>query len=119
MVRMDPHTRQAASARCSRFRADGGTAMGTWLRLARAVFATVPQAAQRHAILLTDGENQHETPEQLTQAIATATGQLPVRLPRRRRRWQVDEVRRIAQALLGTRRPHPGAGAAGRGVRTS
>ena len=26
------------------FRADGGTAMGTWLTMARDVFSTVPQA---------------------------------------------------------------------------
>ena len=31
MVRMDPSTRQAAIASMQAFRADGGTAMGTWL----------------------------------------------------------------------------------------
>ena len=56
-------------------RPDGGTAMGTWLRLATSVFATVPGLAQKHAILLTDGINQHETPEQLTAAIQAAQGQ--------------------------------------------
>ena len=44
MVRMDPSTRQAAIAIDAAFRADGGTAMGTWLTQAREVFATVPQA---------------------------------------------------------------------------
>ena len=39
-----------------------------------------------HAILLTDGENQHETPEELDAVLADVRGALPVRLPRRRHR---------------------------------
>jgi hypothetical protein len=102
MVRMDPYTRQAAKDAVSRFYADGGTAMGTWLRLASRVFATVPSLSQKHAILLTDGENQHETPEALTQAIESVTGQFQCDTRGVGVAWQVDEVRRIAQALLGT-----------------
>ena len=87
----------------SSFRADGGTAMGTWLTMAARVFASVPGASQKHAILLTDGENQHETPEALTAAdrrrtgagsSATAAASAPT--------GRSTEVRRIAQALLGT-----------------
>ncbi|NUR99528.1 MAG: VWA domain-containing protein [Kribbellaceae bacterium] len=102
MVRMDPYTRQAAKDAVSRFYADGGTAMGTWLRLASRVFATVPSLSQKHALLLTDGENQHETPEALTQAIQSVTGQFQCDARGVGVAWQVDEVRRIAQALLGT-----------------
>ncbi|GAB3946651.1 VWA domain-containing protein [Kribbella albertanoniae] len=102
MVKMDQYTRQAAKDAVSRFYADGGTAMGTWLRLAARVFATVPSLSQKHAILLTDGENQHETPEALTQAIQAATGQFQCDARGVGVAWQVDEVRRIAQALLGT-----------------
>ena len=65
--------------------------MGTWLTLATRLFAAVPSATQRHAILLTDGYNQHESPEQLSAAIEGA-GPLPVRLPRRRLGVQVAEV---------------------------
>jgi hypothetical protein len=102
MVRMDQFTRQAAKDAVSRFYADGGTAMGTWLRLASRVFATVPSLTQKHAILLTDGENQHETPEVLTQTIEAVTGQFQCDCRGVGVAWQVDEVRRIAQALLGT-----------------
>ncbi|MET9274237.1 VWA domain-containing protein [Kribbella sp. NPDC003557] len=102
MVKMDSYTRQAAKDAVSRFYADGGTAMGTWLRLASRVFATVPSLSQKHALLLTDGENQHETPEALTQAIASVTGQFQCDARGVGVAWQVDEVRRIAQALLGT-----------------
>ena len=102
MVRMDPSTRQAAIASMQAFRADGGTAMGTWLTKAREVFSTVPQATQRHAILLTDGANEHETPDQLTRSIHDATGVFQCDCRGLGDRWQVDEVRRIASALLGT-----------------
>jgi len=102
MVRMDPSSRQAAITSIAHFRADGGTAMGTWLTKATEVFRTVPQATQRHAILLTDGANEHETPEQLTRAIRDATGQFQCDCRGLGDRWQVEEVRRIASALLGT-----------------
>ena len=102
MVRMDPSTRQAAISSMQAFRADGGTAMGTWLTKAREVFSTLPQASQRHAILLTDGANEHETPDQLTRSIHDATGIFQCDCRGLGDRWQVDEVRRIASALLGT-----------------
>ncbi|MFG1818004.1 VWA domain-containing protein [Kribbella sp. NPDC049174] len=102
MVKMDQFTRQAAKDAVSRFYADGGTAMGTWLRLASRVFATVPSLTQKHAILLTDGENQHETPAVLTQTIEAVTGQFQCDCRGVGVAWQVDEVRRIATALLGT-----------------
>ncbi|GAA3553010.1 vWA domain-containing protein [Kribbella ginsengisoli] len=102
MVKMDQFTRQAAKDAVARFYADGGTAMGTWLRLASRVFATVPSLTQKHALLLTDGENQHETPEALTQAIQSVTGQFQCDCRGVGVAWQVDEVRRIATALLGT-----------------
>lgn len=102
MVKMDQFTRQAAKDAVSRFYADGGTAMGTWLRLASRVFQTVPSLTQKHALLLTDGENQHETPEALTQTIQAVTGQFQCDCRGVGVAWQVDEVRRIATALLGT-----------------
>ena len=74
MVKMDPSARFAAQQAISHFRSDGGTAMGTWLTLAGRLFDSVPMLTQRHAILLTDGENHNERPEQLTQAIHGVTG---------------------------------------------
>ncbi|MEO7058965.1 MAG: VWA domain-containing protein [Lapillicoccus sp.] len=102
MTRMDRSTRQAAINAIGQFRADGGTAMGTWLTKATEVFDTVPQAIQRHAILLTDGANEHETPDQLTRAIGNASGRFQCDCRGLGDRWQVDEVRRIASALMGT-----------------
>jgi VWA domain-containing protein len=102
MVKMDQFTRQAAKDAVARFYADGGTAMGTWLRLAARVFATVPSLSQKHAILLTDGENQHESPEVLSATIEAVTGQFQCDCRGVGVKWQVAEVRRIATALLGT-----------------
>ncbi|WP_375432452.1 VWA domain-containing protein [uncultured Friedmanniella sp.] len=102
MVRMDANARYAAHQAIAQFRADGGTAMGTWLTLAGRLFDSVPALAQRHAILLTDGENHNETPTQLTAAIAGVTGRFQCDCRGVGVDWQVEEVRRIAQALLGT-----------------
>jgi hypothetical protein len=102
MVRMDANARHAAHQAIAQFRADGGTAMGTWLTLAGRLFDSVPELAQRHAILLTDGENHNETPQQLTAAIANVTGRFQCDCRGVGVDWQVEEVRRIAQALLGT-----------------
>jgi hypothetical protein len=102
MVRMDARTRFDAHQAISMFRSDGGTAMGTWLTLTGRLFDSVPMLAQRHAILLTDGENHNETPEQLTAAILGVTGKFQCDCRGVGVDWQVAEVRRIAQALLGT-----------------
>lgn len=99
---MDERTRSEAMQAVRGFRADGGTAMGQWLLAARQVFATVPEHFRRHAILLTDGANEHETPDQLTWAIQSCQGVFQADCRGMGDRWQVDEVRRIASALLGT-----------------
>ncbi len=102
MVRMDPQTRAQAKAAVSGFTADGGTAMGTWLTLATRVFSSAPGVSQRHAILLTDGINQHETPQELSAAIEGARGRFQCDCRGVGSDWQVAEVRRIATALLGS-----------------
>jgi hypothetical protein len=102
MVRMDADARQAAKAAVSSFAADGGTAMGTWLRLAGGVFASVPAVRQRHAILLTDGQNQHESPPELSAAIAAVQGRFQCDCRGVGVDWEVAELRRIATGLMGT-----------------
>lgn len=102
MVQMSTQTRHEAQQAVRGFRSDGGTAMGTWLLLAQRLFESVPMLAQRHAILLTDGENHNETPEQLSRAITAVTGGFQCDCRGVGVDWQVAEVRRIAQALLGS-----------------
>lgn len=101
MVRMDARTRAQAQQAVSRFVGSGGTAISTWLDLAGQLFSSVPQVTQRHAILLTDGENR-ESGDRLEAAIARATGYFQCDCRGAGTDWQVAEIRRIAQALLGT-----------------
>lgn len=102
MVRMDARTRAEARRAISYFRADGGTAMGNWLNLAKALFDSIGGLAQKHAILLTDGENHNETVQQLDIAIRNSIGQFQVDCRGVGVDWKVPEIRKIAQALLGS-----------------
>jgi len=101
LAQMDARTRGEAHAAIGRFVGSGGTAIGTWLDLAGTLFASVPQVTQKHAILLTDGENR-EQPGALDAAILRATGAFQCDCRGAGTDWKVEEVRRISQALLGT-----------------
>jgi len=94
-------TRSAARLAVSRLSVDGGTAMGTWLRRAGELFAAAPPGS-RHAILLTDGQNQHETSEQLDAALAAVEGLFQCDCRGVGTDWEVGELRRIAHTLLGS-----------------
>ena len=102
MVRMDARTRVEARRAISFFRAEGGTAMGTWLNLCKALFNSIGNLAQKHVILLTDGENHNETASQLDAAIANCAGHFQVDARGVGVDWKVAEIRKIAQAMLGT-----------------
>ncbi|HWF81850.1 MAG TPA: VWA domain-containing protein [Streptosporangiaceae bacterium] len=101
LVIASPQTRQAAKQVVGNLRPGGGTAMGSWLRLARQML-TSGSAGLRHAILLTDGKNEHEAPEQLTTAISECDGVFSCDCRGVGTDWQVAELRRISTALLGT-----------------
>jgi VWA domain-containing protein len=94
-------TRAEAKAALRQLRANGGTAIGQWLRLAHQVFSSSP-ATLRHAILLTDGKNQHETPEELAAAIALCEGVFHCDCRGVGTDWEVGELRKISTALLGS-----------------
>jgi hypothetical protein len=101
LVQMSAQARQDASTAIDRFVGSGGTAISTWLDLAGQIFASVPQVTQRHVLLLTDGENR-ERPGKLDDAINRATGYFQCDCRGAGTDWQVAELRRISQALLGT-----------------
>ena len=94
-------TRSAAKKAAKRLTAAGGTAIGSWLTRAGELFATAPGRIC-HAILLTDGENQHETAEQLDAVLAQCAGTFQCDCRGVGTEWRVSELRRIASALLGT-----------------
>jgi hypothetical protein len=96
-----PATKIAAKKAVIHLRAVGGTAIGQWLRLAGYIFAA-SSSGLRHAILLTDGKNEHETPDDLYAAIRLCTGAFTCDCRGIGTDWEVAELRRISTALLGT-----------------
>jgi hypothetical protein len=101
MAVASPQTRAEARQAVNGLRAGGGTAIGKWLQLARQTFGTSP-ATLRHAILLTDGRNQHETPEELSTAISACDGYFSCDCRGVGTDWEVSELRRISSTLLGS-----------------
>lgn len=96
-----PRTRAEAVAAVQRCVEEGGTAIGEWLRFAGSLFATTA-AGIKHAILLTDGQNVSETPEEFTAALWAVTGSFVCDCRGVGTDWEVAELRRIAEVLLGT-----------------
>lgn len=80
---------------------DGGTRIGRWLTAAAGAFAAVSAAGGvRHAVLCTDGKNEHETLAKLDAALARARTGSPARCGFGQD-WDYREVRRVADALGG------------------
>ena len=101
MVPMDDRTRRDAAIAVGQLNSAGGTAISTWVDLAGTLFASVPEVRQRHAILLTDGEN-NERPGTLETAVGRATGYFQCDCRGVGVEWKVEEIRKISTALLGT-----------------
>lgn len=101
MVKMDSGHRSAAQQWVALIAPGGATTIGAWLDVARNLFLSVP-AAQRHAILLTDGKQEHETPAELDRAIAESRGVFQCDCRGVGENWVVDQLRKISTALLGT-----------------
>jgi hypothetical protein len=97
----DARTRKAAKKAVARLRPGGGTAIGQWLRLAHEMFSAHP-AQLRHAILLADGKDEHESPADLDEAISLCEGVFSCDCRGLGTGWKLDELRKISTALLGT-----------------
>ncbi|MEW2618919.1 VWA domain-containing protein [Streptomyces sp. NPDC048106] len=96
-----PATRAEAKQALRRLAAGGGTAIGTWLRLADRLLSSA-DVTLRHGILLTDGRNEHESPEDLRAALDACAGRFTCDARGVGTDWEVKEVTGIASALLGT-----------------
>lgn len=97
----DAGTRAEARNALRKLSAGGGTAIGTWLRLADRLLASA-DVSIRHGILLTDGRNEHETPEDLRASLDACTGRFTCDARGVGTDWVVKEVTGIASAMLGT-----------------
>ena len=100
-VRADPSTRDQALEAIKRVRADGGTAISTWLDAAAGIVNGFPGAIH-HVLLVTDGKNESEPPAALHAALARYQGLYQVDCRGVGANWSVQELRSIAQAFLGT-----------------
>ncbi|MFC0041189.1 vWA domain-containing protein [Actinomadura rayongensis] len=101
LVTASDATRGKARAALRKLKAFGGTAIGSWLRLADELF-DAHQDGVRHAILLTDGKNQHETDEELDAVLFRCGGRFVCDCRGVGTDWKVAELRRVASALLGS-----------------
>jgi hypothetical protein len=97
----DETTRARAKDAVARLRAEGGTAIGRWLSFARELLAGAPDGVH-HAILLTDGQNEGETPADLDRALAACEGRFQCDCRGVGTDWKVSELRRVASTLLGS-----------------
>ncbi|AIR98439.1 vWA domain-containing protein [Streptomyces glaucescens] len=97
----DPTTREQAKQALRKLSAGGGTAIGTWLRLADRLLSSA-DVSIRHGILLTDGRNEHESPEDLKAALDSCAGRFTCDARGVGTDWEVKEVTGIASALLGS-----------------
>jgi hypothetical protein len=98
---LSPESRAEAQQALGRLWAEGGTAMGQWLSLARDLLSTRP-AAIAHALLVTDGRNESERREELHAAFDACTGVFQCDCRGVGTEWDVDELGAIASRLLGT-----------------
>jgi hypothetical protein len=101
MVPANARTRAEAKSLVAQVRAEGGTAIGKWLELANFLFAGA-NAEVKHAILLTDGRNQHETAEELQRILDVCNGKFVCDSRGVGTDWVATELRKVASTLLGT-----------------
>jgi len=101
LVQASPASKRRAKETVAVLRAGGGTAIGSWLALARDLFDTRPHAIH-HAILLTDGKDESERHEDFIAALRSCEGVFQCDCRGVGTNWVVNELREIATALLGT-----------------
>ncbi|MGH3241906.1 MAG: vWA domain-containing protein [Spirillospora sp.] len=102
-VRLAPATdrdKTAAKKAISELSARGGTRIGRWLTLAGDLFDGSSHAV-RHAVLLTDGQNEHEDRADLDAALTACAGRFVCDCRGVGADWNPAELREIAVRLLG------------------
>nr|WP_052477779.1 VWA domain-containing protein [Kibdelosporangium sp. MJ126-NF4]CEL13949.1 hypothetical protein [Kibdelosporangium sp. MJ126-NF4]CTQ88318.1 hypothetical protein [Kibdelosporangium sp. MJ126-NF4] len=101
MMAASPATRAEARAAVRRLQADGGTAIGTWLDLANSLFRA-QHADIKHAILLTDGHNVHQSHEELLATLERCRGTFVCESRGVGDGWSAEPLNAVADVLLGT-----------------
>ncbi len=100
MAVADAATRAEAAKAANDLQPSGGTAISTWLDLAREMFEGYDDAIKA-AYLITDGKNESEPPSKLQTAIAKSVGAFQCDARGVGAAWVVDELRAITSSLMG------------------
>jgi VWA domain-containing protein len=99
---IDAGTKAAAKRQVMRLRPEGGTEIGRWLTAANELFAASPAAGfVRHAVLYTDGKNEHETSAALDAALSACADRFVCDVRGVGGDWHYAELRHIAEMLHG------------------
>jgi hypothetical protein len=93
--------KRAAAAVVQHLKAGGGTCMSTWLAAAAEQLGRRPDSV-RHALLLTDGNNEGEPDDRLSLAVEACRGTLQCDARGVGTDWRPDQLRLITGPLLGT-----------------
>ncbi|MFG2863807.1 VWA domain-containing protein [Streptomyces sioyaensis] len=102
LARVDAVAKAAAKHRVMGQLPEGGTAIGTWLTRAKELFDALPaRDTVRHAVLYTDGKDEHESAEELDSALAACTDRFVCDARGLGNDWNYTELLRITQALHG------------------
>jgi Ca-activated chloride channel family protein len=101
LIAATSESRAMAKQAVRRLRPDGGTAIGTWLRLADRLLAAHPSAI-RHVMLLTDGRDEHETRQELDAVLADCEGRFTCDARGIGADWSPEELLRIVSVLHGS-----------------
>ena len=100
LVPATSRTRRQAASAAARLKAEGGTAIGEWISLTGHLLVTADGV--RHAVLLTDGADEHETAQALEAALTSARGVFQCDCRGVGTDWSVAQLRKVSDTLLGT-----------------
>ncbi|MDF3301968.1 VWA domain-containing protein [Streptomyces tropicalis] len=102
LARVDAAARDTAKALVAGQIAEGGTAIGQWLACAGRLFASAAgPGTVRHAVLYTDGKDEHEAPEELGAVLEACTDRFVCDARGLGDDWNYAELLRITEALHG------------------
>jgi hypothetical protein len=102
LVPVDAAAKTAAKRQVMSLRPEGGTKIGGWLAAANELFATGPAAGViRYAVLYSDGKNEHETREELDDALRVCVDRFVCDVRGLGDDWDYAELLHIAETLGG------------------
>ncbi|GAA2415885.1 VWA domain-containing protein [Streptomyces glaucosporus] len=81
--------------------AHGGTRISAWLSLAHRLLAARPDAPFRHALLLTDGKDEHGRAGELERVLDSCAGEFTCDALGIGEDWDAEQLQRIADRLHG------------------